>query len=261
MRVIVQPDGDSIASLVAESIVRLVNDKPNAVLGFATGSSPLGIYRELIKAYQEGKVSFKDAWGFQLDEYVGLPADHPELYRNVIRTVIESHVDFSEGRVHAPNGTADDLQAAGPAYDTMIEDAGGVDFQILGIGTDGHIAFNEPGSSFSQGTHVETLTPQTREDNARFFDGDISRVPTHTLTQGLGTIMKAKKLVLVAEGEGKAEAIAQLIEGPVSAHWPATIMQHHADATVLIDEAAASKLEMKDYYRFAWENRLPWQSV
>ncbi|OKL54359.1 glucosamine-6-phosphate deaminase [Bowdeniella nasicola] len=261
MRVIIQPDGDTIAALVAESIVDLVNEKPNAVLGFATGSSPLGIYRELIKAYREGRVSFKDAWGFQLDEYVGLPADHPELYRNVINRDIESQVDFAEGRVHAPNGNSEDLQSAGDEYDAMIADAGGVDFQILGIGTDGHIAFNEPGSSFTQGTHVETLTPQTREDNARFFGGDISRVPTHCLTQGLGTIMEARKVALVATGEGKAEAIAELIEGPVSARWPATILQHHPDATVLIDEAAASKLEMQDFYRFAWENRLPWQTV
>lgn len=261
MRIIIQPDADAVADLAAGAIIRLLQRKPDCVLGLATGSSPLGVYRRLIEAYQAGEISFSQAWGFQLDEYIGLPADHPQLYKYVIAREIGDQVDFQAGRVHAPNGTAADLAAAGPDYDAMITKAGGVDLQILGLGTDGHIAFNEPGSSFAAGTHVEALTPQTRSDNARFFDGDINQVPTHALTQGLGTIMKARKLVLLATGKGKAEAVAQLCEGPVSAHWPATIMQHHPDATILLDEDAASLLTSAEQYRFAWENRLPFQTV
>ncbi|MDO5699876.1 MAG: glucosamine-6-phosphate deaminase [Bowdeniella nasicola] len=261
MRVIIERRKDVLAELGAESVIRTLQEKPHAVIGFATGSSPVGVYERLAAAYRQGRVSFREAWGFQLDEYIGLPEDHPQRYRNVIRDAIESRVDFSPGRVHAPDGLASDLEAAGPRYDRMIEQAGGVDVQILGIGSNGHVAFNEPGTSFSAGTHVETLTTQTRIDNSRFFDGDVSQVPTHSLTQGMGTIMKARRLLLFAHGEGKAKAIAQLVEGAVSARWPGTIMQHHPDMTVLIDEAAASQLELGDYYRFAWQNRLPWQTV
>lgn len=261
MRVVITKDADAGAELAAGAIIEHFQRKPQSVLGLATGSSPLGIYQRLIAAYQRGEVSFAQAWAFQLDEYIGLDASHPQLYRNVIDELLANHVDFAEGRVHAPNGLAADLEAAGPAYDDLIAAAGGVDIQILGIGTDGHIAFNEPGASFASGTHVEALTTQTREDNARFFDGDITLVPTHALTQGLGTIMRARRLVLIASGEGKAEAIAQLCEGPVSSSWPATIMQHHPHATVIVDEAAASKLQRRDHYRFAWENRLDFQGI
>ncbi|MDO5726991.1 MAG: glucosamine-6-phosphate deaminase [Bowdeniella nasicola] len=261
MRVIIVKDDDAGAQLASAAIIRRFQRQPKSVLGLATGSSPLGIYQRLIAAYENGEVSFADAWAFQLDEYIGLDANHPQLYRNVIDELLAKHVDFQPGRVHAPDGLARDLASAGPAYDELIEAAGGVDVQILGIGTDGHIAFNEPGASFAAGTHVEALTEQTRTDNARFFDGDITQVPTHALTQGLGTIMRARQLIMVANGEGKAEAIAQLVEGPVSVSWPATIMQHHPHAAVIVDEAAASKLQRQDFYRHAWENRLDFQEL
>ncbi|MCS4485241.1 glucosamine-6-phosphate deaminase [Gleimia sp. 6138-11-ORH1] len=253
MRIAILPDDNTIGKVAADLIEELYRAKPNAVLGLATGSSPLPIYKELIARHQAGKLSFKHGKAFMLDEYVGIPNEHPERYRNVIDTEIASHVDFPADAVNGPDGNAPDLHAACAAYDRAIKDAGGVDLQILGIGSDGHIAFNEPGESLTSRTHVGVLTEQTRRDNARFFDGDIDQVPTHCVTQGLGTIMDARRLVLVAQGKGKARAIKELVEGAVSAKWPATIMQMHPDAWVLVDEAAAAELELADYYREVWE--------
>ncbi len=196
-----------------------------------------------------------------LDEYVGLPADHPERYRNVIEKEIASRVGWAPEQVQGPDGLAEDLEEACVRYEQAIVDAGGVDVQILGIGTDGHIAFNEPGSSLASRTRIKTLTAQTREDNARFFDGDLDKVPVHCLTQGLGTIMSARHLVLLATGKQKAEAVHQLVEGPVSAMWPATIMQMHQHATVLIDDAAASRLQLADYYRQTYATKPAWQGL
>lgn len=165
------------------------------------------------------------------------------------------------GLVHVPNGALSTIREAGHEYDRMIEEAGGVDIQILGIGTDGHIGFNEPGSSLASGTRIKTLTQQTREDNARFFDNDIDKVPTHCITQGIGTIMKARHLILLAFGDGKAEAIAETVEGGVSSFCPASALQLHPHATVIIDEAAASRLRHKDYYRYAYEHKPEWQGI
>src|SRR4051812_41178156 len=178
-------------------------------------------------------MSFQQAQGFILDEYVGLPADHPQRYRNVIDDAFVSRVDFAPGAVDGPDGLAADIPAACAAYENAIQAAGGVDLQIVGIGTDGHIAFNEPGSSLASRTRIKTLTRQTRVDNARFFDGDLDAVPTHCLTQGLGTIMAAGHIILVATGSSKAEAVQHLVEGAVSALWPATVLQHHPHVTVL----------------------------
>ncbi|WP_371152557.1 glucosamine-6-phosphate deaminase [Buchananella felis] len=249
MDVVIVPDDATIGALAADQYQKLLEAKPNAVIGLATGSSPLSTYAELIKRYQAGQISFAQATAFMLDEYVGIDPDHPERYRNVIHNEIASKVDLRPEAVHGPDGNAEDLEAACADYEAKIAAAGGVDLQILGIGSDGHIAFNEPGGSLASRTHLGVLTAQTRQDNARFFDGDLDKVPTHCLTQGLATIMSAKKLVLVAQGAGKAEAIRQLVEGGVSAKWPATIMQHHPDALVIVDEAAGSKLELADYYR------------
>jgi glucosamine-6-phosphate deaminase len=196
-----------------------------------------------------------------LDEYVGLAADHPERYRNVIEKEIASRVDFAPGAVQGPDGLADDLPAACAAYEDAIVDAGGVDLQILGIGTDGHIAFNEPGSSPASRTRIKTLTQQTRGDNARFFEDDTDKAPHHCLTQGLATIMSARHLGLLATGKGKAEAVHQLTEGAVSALWPATIMQMHPHATVLVDDAAASRLQLAGYYRQTFASKPGWQGL
>jgi len=260
MEVVIAP-AHELAVLAADAVDALVRARPDAVLGLATGSSPLKVYDELARRHEEQGLSFARARAFMLDEYVGLPEDHPERYRNVIETEIASRVDFAPGAVQGPDGNAADLPAACAAYEAAIEDAGGVDLQILGIGTDGHIAFNEPGSSLASRTRIKTLTAQTREDNARFFDDDVERVPRHCLTQGLATIMAARHLVLLATGKGKAEAVHQLVEGPVSALWPATIMQMHPHATVLVDDAAASRLQLGAYYRETYASKPGWQGL
>lgn len=261
MEVVILKDSAEIGSVAADSIESLLTRKPDAVLGLATGSSPLAIYDELATRCEAGRISFKQARGFTLDEYVGLPPDHPERYRNVIDSVFVSRVDFAPGAVQGPDGLAADIPAACAQYEAAIRAGGGIDLQILGIGTDGHIAFNEPGSSLASRTRIKTLTHQTRMDNARFFDDDIHSVPTHCLTQGLGTIMEARHLVLVATGRNKAEAVHHLVEGAVSAMWPATIMQHHPHATVLIDDAAARRLQLADYYRETYLTKPGWQGI
>jgi glucosamine-6-phosphate deaminase len=261
MEVVILADAQEIGRLAADAIGALLDRKPAAVLGLATGSSPLAIYDELAARYDAGLISFSQARGFTLDEYVGLPADHPERYRTVIETVFASRVDFAPDAVQGPDGLAADIPAACAAYEHAIEAAGGVDLQILGIGTDGHVAFNEPGSSLASRTRIKTLTRQTRIDNARFFGGDVESVPTHCLTQGLGTILEARHLILVATGRGKAEAVHQLVEGPVSALWPATILQHHPHATVLLDDAAARRLQLIDYYRETYRSKPEWQGI
>ncbi len=260
MEVVIAPE-PHLAALAADAVEQLLRATPDAVLGLATGSSPLRVYDELARRHAEAGLSFAAARGFMLDEYVGLPVDHPERYRTVIERDIVSRVDFAPGAVQGPDGLAEDLPAACAAYEAAIAAAGGVDLQILGIGTDGHIAFNEPGSSLASRTRIKTLTRQTRLDNARFFGGDVDRVPHHCLTQGLGTIMAARHLVLLATGRHKAEAVHQLVEGPVSAMWPATIMQHHPHATVLVDDAAAGRLQLADYFRQTYADKPSWQGI
>ena len=261
MEVIVLEGAADIGRIGADAVGALLARKPAAVLGLATGSSPLAIYDELATRCDAGLISFREARGFTLDEYVGLAAGHPERYRTVIDQVFVSRVDFAPGAVQGPDGLAGDIPAACTAYEHAIHEAGGVDLQILGIGTDGHVAFNEPGSSLASRTRVKTLTRQTRIDNARFFGDDVESVPTHCLTQGLATIMEARHLVLVAMGRSKAEAVHQLVEGPVSALWPATILQHHPHVTVLLDDAAARRLQLIDYYRETYRSKPTWQGI
>jgi glucosamine-6-phosphate deaminase len=261
MEIVILDDAPAIGRVGADAVAALLQRRPDAVLGLATGSSPLALYDELAARCAAGTVSFAQARGFTLDEYVGLAADHPENYRNVIDTTFVGRVDFAPGAVQGPDGLADDIAAACAGYEAAIADAGGVDLQILGIGTDGHIGFNEPGSSLASRTRIKTLTKQTRIDNARFFDGDLDAVPTHCLTQGLGTIMSARHAVLVATGSGKAEAVHHLVEGAVSAMWPGTILQHHPHVTVLLDGAAASRLQLAEYYRETWRSKPAWQGL
>jgi len=261
VEVVILRNSAEIGAVGADAIEALLRRKPGAVLGVATGSSPLTIYDELAARCAAGRVSFKKARGFTLDEYVGLPGDHPERYRNVIDTVLVSRVDFEPDAVAGPDGLATDIPAACAAYEEEILAAGGVDLQILGIGTDGHIGFNEPGSSLASRTRIKTLTRQTRMDNARFFDGNLDAVPTHCLTQGLGTIMAARHVVLVATDSSKGEAVHHLVEGAVSAMWPASILQHHPHVTVLLDDAAARRLQLADYYRETYESKPDWQGV
>lgn len=250
-----------IGGLAADAICALLDRKPSAVLGLATGSSPLPIYHELISRYRAGQVGFGRAKAFTLDEYVGLPAGHPQRYRTVIDTVFASRVDFGADAVRGPDGLAADIPAACAEYERVIREAGGVDLQILGIGADGHIGFNEPGSSLGSRTRIKTLTRQTRIDNARFFDGVLDAVPTHCLTQGLATIMDSSHIVLVATGDEKAQVVQHLVEGPVSARWPATILQHHPHVTVLLDDDAARRLELVDYYLETYRGKPRWQGI
>ena len=258
---VVIADEYTLAELAADAIERVLRTEAAPVIGLATGSSPLRIYDELTTRHKNEGLSFAHAQAFMLDEYVGIADDHPQRYRNVIDTEIATRVDFAEGAVHGPDGSADDLAAASADYERKIVGAGGIDLQILGIGTDGHVAFNEPGSSLASRTRVKSLTQQTRMDNARFFDGDVEQVPKLCLTQGMGTIMEAKHLVLVATGGNKAEAVHQMVEGPISAMWPATVLQMHQHVTVLLDDASASRLQLGDYYRHAYENKPEWQNL
>jgi len=259
MEVVISTTANEAAKLAADAFEALLRRRPDTVLGVATGSSPLIIYDELGHRVAHGSLSLAKARAFLLDEYVGLPAGHPQRYRNVIRRQFVDKVDIDPSHVFGPDGLAADLIGACEAYEQAIADAGGVDLQILGIGTDGHIAFNEPGSSLASRTRIKTLTSQTRRDNARFFGGDIDAVPQHCLTQGIGTIMEGRHLVLVAAGRGKAEAVHQLVEGPVSAMWPATALQLHPHVTVLLDTAAASRLQLASYYIETYDGKPSWQ--
>jgi glucosamine-6-phosphate deaminase len=261
MEVVILQDAKEIGVVAADAISALLRRKPTAVLGLATGSSPVSTYDECARRCSAGLMSFGQTRGFTLDEYVGLPVDHPQRYRTVIDAVFVSRVDFAADAVASPDGEAADIPTACAAYERSIHEAGGVDLQLLGIGTDGHIAFNEPGSSLASRTRIKTLTRQTRMDNARFFGDDVDSVPTHCLTQGLATIMESRHVILVATGRSKAEAVHHLVEGAVSALWPATILQHHPHVTVLLDDAAARRLQLVDYYRETQRSKPAWQGI
>ena len=261
VEVIIVNTEDEAGEIYAKSVARLIRKKPNAVLGLATGSSPLAAYRRLAAYIADEHIDVSAVRGFALDEYAGLDPKHPQSYRSTIaRTVIEP-LGLNPDNVHVPNGDLDTIATAGTTYDQAIAAAGGVDVQILGIGTDGHIGFNEPGSSLASGTRIKTLAEQTRIDNARFFDNDIDQVPTHCITQGIGTILKARHLVLLAFGAGKAEAIAETVEGGISSFCPASALQLHPHATVIVNDAAASRLRHKDYYKYAYAHKPSWQLI
>lgn len=256
--VIIVPSAAAAGVLVADEIVKLIAARPDAVLGLATGSTPLPVYEALRSRIQGVDVS--QVRGFALDEYVGIDPNHPESYRSVITNEVVKPLGFNPDRIQTPNGALDTIAHAGDDYDRAIAEAGGIDLQILGIGTSGHIGFNEPGSSFASRTRVKTLIEQTREDNARFFDS-VDDVPQHCITQGLGTILEARHLFLLAFGEGKAAAVAGAVEGPLTSSLPGSAIQLHPHVTVVIDEAAASQLVHADYYRYAFANKPAWQGL
>ena len=216
--------------------------EPGKVLGLATGSTPLGLYQRMVKDHKENGTSYKQIKSFNLDEYVGLPITHPESYYAFMHRNLFDHIDITEENTHVPSGLGEDLEAQARHYDEMIAESP-VDVQLLGIGSDGHIAFNEPGTAFDSGTHVTDLAESTIKDNCRFFDNDITKVPTQAVTQGIGTIMKAKSILLIATGANKAQAVKDMIEGPIDEKCPASILQKHPDVTVIVDEAAASLLK------------------
>lgn len=256
--VVIVEDAAAAGALVADEIARLIGSDPATVLGLATGSTPLPVY-EALRTRLAG-VDVSQVRGFALDEYVGIDPTHPESYRSVISREVVEPLGLTPTLIRTPDGNPEGIEHAGADYDTAIAAAGGIALQILGIGTDGHIGFNEPGSSFASSTRVKTLTEQTREDNARFFPS-IDDVPRHCITQGLGTILRARHLVLLAFGAGKAEAVAGAVEGPVTASLPGSAIQLHPHATVVVDEAAASRLRFADYYRYTYANKPAWQGI
>jgi len=259
MEVIIVADPDAAAQIAADTIDHLVTRKPDAVIGLATGSSPLETYSELVERHAAGRLSFAEASAFLLDEYIGLPREHPETNRNFIRRHFTDHVDIDPTSVSGPDGAATDIPATCRAYEQAIRASGGIDLQLLGIGADGHVGFNEPVSSLGSRTRVKTLNEQTRSDNARFFD-TIDDVPQHVITQGIATILDARHLVLIATGTNKANPIARAVEGPIAAMTPASAIQLHAHTTVIIDEAAAAELTLADYYRQTYESKPEWQA-
>ena len=246
--VIIVPDATEGGRVAAGLIATLVQANPRAVLGLATGSTPLTTW----EALEPLALDLTAIQAFALDEYIGLPVGHPESYRSVITREVVERLGMTPELVHVPSYDGDP-ETAGEKYEAAIRAAGGVDLQILGIGRTGHIGFNEPGSSLASLTRVKALTRMTREDNARFFPS-IDDVPVHCITQGLGTILRARRLVLLAFGSSKASALAKSVEGPVSSGHPGSVIQLHPDVVVIADEAAASELEHAEYYRFAWEN-------
>jgi glucosamine-6-phosphate deaminase len=247
------------ASLVAARIVaRQVREKPDSVLGLATGSTPLKLYRELIRLHREEDLDFGRVTTFNLDEYVGLAPDHPESYSRFMFENLFEHINVPRRSIHIPDGMAKDIPAFCSGYEDAIRQAGGIDLQVLGIGVDGHIGFNEPTSSMASRTRIKSLTLQTRRDNARFF-GSEEAVPKHVITMGVGTIMEARMNLLMAFGESKAPAVAETIEGPITSMIPATVLQLHPVVKVVIDDAAAVNLTRQDYYRWVYDNKPDWQ--
>lgn len=237
----IRADYNAICKEGARIVAELVRKKPDCVLGFATGKSPLTLYQELIRMHRNEGLDFSKVTTFNLDEYVGLPPSHDQSYHFFMWENLFKHINVDSRYIHIPAGMADDVEEQCEWYEKRIDEAGGIDLQILGIGSNGHIAFNEPGSSLGSRTRIKTLTEKTRQDNARYFDS-IDQVPKYAITMGIGTIMDAKRLILLASGKNKAQAIKNTLEGPISAMVPSTIVQMHRHATVLIDEDAASTL-------------------
>lgn len=248
MRVIVEPGAEGVARTAARFVARLVRRKPECVLGLATGSTPLGMYRELIRMHREESLDFSRVVTFNLDEYVGLSPSHPQSYRRFMQENLFDHLNIDPRRTHVPDGRALDFDAFCQQYERMIVDVGGIDLQVLGIGGDGHIAFNEPGSSLGSRTRLKTLTEETIRDNARFFGGP-EQVPRLAITVGVGTILESRQCLLLACGPSKARAIRDTVEGPVTAQVTASALQLHRDVIAVLDEEAGRLLERRDYYR------------
>jgi len=248
MKVVILENPEAVAEYGLNIYKQQLNDKPNSVLGLATGSTPITLYKRLIKAYQDNQISFKDVTTFNLDEYLGLNGEHPQSYRYFMNEQLFNSIDINKSNTHVPNGAAENPLLAGDVYENKIKECGGIDIQLLGIGRNGHIGFNEPSSSLASRTRVKALTQATIDDNARFFAEDESQ-PNLSITMGMGTILDARKVVLLATGESKAEAIEATVEGPMSAYFPASALQMHLSATLIIDEAAASCLKDKEFYK------------
>ncbi|MCC6512077.1 MAG: glucosamine-6-phosphate deaminase [Pirellulaceae bacterium] len=247
MRVVILKNAEEVSRRAAEIIAGLVKRRPTAVLGLATGSTPLATYGQLIELHRSGQLSFAGVTTFNLDEYVGLPPSHPQSYNFFMHNHLFRHVDISSDRCHVPSGLADNYYEYGRQYEQAIQNAGGIDLQLLGIGSDGHIAFNEPGSSLASRTRLKALTEETRRDNSRFFDS-LDEVPKLAVTMGVGTILEARHILLLATGANKAGAVRSFVEGPVTSQITASALQLHPWVTVILDEPAADWLERRQYY-------------
>ena len=255
MEVIIQDGYEAISRQGAQIVAHTLNAKPDAVLGLATGSTPLGLYKELIRMHQEEGLDFSQVTTFNLDEYVGLPRQHTQSYHFFMHENLFQHINISEQNIHIPSGTTSNYQAFCEWYEQRIMECGGIDLQVLGIGSDGHVAFNEPGSSLSSRTRIKTLTRQTIEDNSRFFESS-DEVPVYSITMGVGTILEARKIILLANGANKAEAVAAAIEGPITSMCTASALQMHRDTIFLLDKESAGKLQMTKYYQWI-QDKMP----
>jgi glucosamine-6-phosphate deaminase len=262
MEIIICKDSNEVAQCAASIITNVIRLKPTSVLGLATGSTPVKLYKELIHRYEAGEVSFKKVVTFNLDEYVGIPSTNSQSYRYFMNTNLFKHIDIKITNTHLPDGNAKDPMKEGPAYERKIKKAKGVDLQVLGIGANGHVGFNEPTSSIGSRTRIKALTEQTIRDNSRFF-GEGEHQPQLAITMGIQTILEAKRVILLATGASKAKAIATAAEGPMSAMCPASALQLHPHATFIIDEEAASQLTLQDYYKFVrnQQERLEQQKI
>ncbi len=255
MRLIIEPDYARLSQWAAQYVVNRINQfQPTAehpfVLGLPTGSSPEGMYAELVKANREGRVSFKHVVTFNMDEYVGLPESHPESYHSFMARNLFDHIDIDLKNVHILNGNAEDLEQECARYEQMIREAGGIDLFLGGIGPDGHIAFNEPGSSLTSRTRQKTLTTDTIIANSRFFGGDMSQVPKTALTVGVGTVMDAREVLILVNGHHKARALQAALEGPVTHWWTISALQQHPHGIIVCDEAACEELRVGTYRYF-----------
>lgn len=255
MEIIIKDSYEEMSKASANFIVKFVLRRPNLVLGLATGSTPIGTYQELVKKHKETGLDFSKMVTFNLDEYLGLPPDHPQSYHYFMKTHLFDKININPENVHIPYGIILDVDELCKWYENEIEKAGGIDLSVIGIGRDGHIGFNEPGSSIGSTTRLKALTEETIEDNARFFDNKIENVPRFAITVGVGTILRARHILLLANGEQKADAVASALEGPVSAYCPASALQLHNRVTVILDKASASKLKRIDYYNFIQKNK------
>jgi len=233
-------NADELAKSCADEFITLINNKPDAILGLATGASPVPTYKTLIKECKDGNVSFRNVRTYNLDEYCDLPKSDKNSYYTFMNENLFSQVDIDTANTHIPDGNAVDIESECSGYDHQIAAAGGIDMQLLGIGTNGHIGFNEPADAFSDGTFKVKLTDSTIKSNSIYFTENA--MPHYALTMGIATIMKAKKILLIATGEGKADAVYKMIKGEVSPLCPASILQNHEDVIIFLDKAAASKL-------------------
>ena len=254
MEIIISETYEEMSRLAADMVKHQLLKKPSSVLGLATGSTPIGLYKELIRLHKEEGLDFSQVITFNLDEYLGLPPSHDQSYRYFMDHNLFHHVNVNPNNIHVPYGHTEDIEEFCQWYEEQIDRAGGIDIQILGIGGDGHIAFNEPGSSLGSRTRLKTLTKQTIDDNARFFENEAD-VPRFAVTMGVGTILEAKKIIMLANGPKKADIVTQALEGPVTAQVSASALQLHQDVVVILDAEAGKTLKRADYYKWVYNEK------